>query len=75
MNIFLLFLLTLGQFQLFAQSEDIPFFPNRKYDISIPPPDSVIGFSIGKKPVRYSEVYKDRMEHFLLSKAQFTGSL
>jgi len=42
---------------LYAQPENLPFFPDGKYDSSIPSPDSAIGFSIGEKPVRYTDVY------------------
>src|SRR3989339_1487264 len=40
-----------------SQINEIPFYPNGIYDEKIPTPASVIGFEIGEKPVRYSDVY------------------
>jgi zinc carboxypeptidase len=49
--IFILFIITAPQ----AQTQNEPYFKNGIYDSSIPNPNTIIGFEIGERPVRYSE--------------------
>ena len=40
----------------FSYIYDKPFFPGGTYDVSIPEPDSILGYPLGSKPVNYNEV-------------------
>ncbi len=57
MKKYLFLLVAIIQFQVFAQQDNLSFFPDGEYDNSIPAPDSILGFTVGEKPARYNEVY------------------
>jgi hypothetical protein len=41
-----------------ADCQELPFYAGGTYDASVPTPDSVLGFSVGKRPLRYDEVVR-----------------
>ncbi|MDX2128811.1 MAG: M14 family metallopeptidase [Chloroherpetonaceae bacterium] len=54
---FVLIVYTVQSSPLLAQSE-IPFAPNSVYDLKVPTPKSILGFELGSRPVRHSDVLK-----------------
>jgi hypothetical protein len=42
--------------EIHSQSIAVQYYPDGTYEKGIPPPEDVLGFPVGEKPVRYSEV-------------------
>ncbi|GAB4369559.1 MAG: M14 family zinc carboxypeptidase [Calditrichia bacterium] len=55
----LVIFLTVGLFAgpaLYSQADTLPFFPDGQYQPDIPTPETVLGFSVDERPVRYAEM-------------------
>jgi len=48
----------LQKYNLHTQPDDFKFFGSISYNVNIPTPKSVLGFSIGEKPTRYDEAIR-----------------